>query len=210
MSRYRDALERVPEEIDERAMPFGKHRGTLMKDLPEDYVRWLADPAREQPVPGKNYAPFHPSLIAWARAKVASFDQRAHEEDFAKRCLGGHPTGYRTPLYIIECEGDCHSESGAYAIDRRWFTSLDETLEYLSSEFPIKLSENLDGERNASRATPDPEDDRILVWEVLPSGHRRAVWGFFGWHFNQDEFACGQGALPGDEKSLYTIACHDL
>jgi hypothetical protein len=49
---------------------------------------------------------------------------------------------------------------------------------------------------------PDPEDDRILIWEVLPSGHKKVIWHFSGWHWIQDEFG-EQGKYKGHEKSLY-------
>lgn len=51
--------------------------------------------------------------------------------------------------------------------------------------------------------SPDPEDDRILVWEVLVSEHKKVVWHFSGWHWDSDEFGLPQGALPGDGESLY-------
>jgi hypothetical protein len=50
---------------------------------------------------------------------------------------------------------------------------------------------------------PDPEDDRILVWEILPSGHKKVVWHFSGWHWDSDEFGLDQGKYLGHEKSLY-------
>lgn len=51
---------------------------------------------------------------------------------------------------------------------------------------------------------PDPEDDRILVWEVLPSGHRKVVWYCSGWHWSTDCFGeLSQGCLPGHPESLY-------
>ena len=53
---------------------------------------------------------------------------------------------------------------------------------------------------------PDPEDDRILVWEVLPSGHKKVVWHFSGWHWDADEFGLPQGCYLGDTQSVNEIS----
>jgi len=188
---------------------FGRHRGLTVDQLPADYVRWLADPARAEPQPGRTFRPLPDDVVAAARERLKTIDADKLREDFAKLCLGGHPTGHDAPIFIIECDGDCHSKSGAYAIDNQWFKSLDETLAYLATEFPIDDTEDLGGVIHTSRSSPDPEDDRIVVWEVLPSGHRKPVWGFFGWHFSADDYACGQGSLPGDDASLYDLAMRE-
>ena len=57
------------------------------------------------------------------------------------------------------------------------------------------------------RHTPDPEDDRILIWEITSDGHQKVVWHFSGWHWDfgardVSEEDLEQGALPGDLKSL--------
>ena len=54
---------------------------------------------------------------------------------------------------------------------------------------------------------PDTEEDRILIWEVSPTGEKRVVWHFSGWHwdFNAEDLVPGglaQGVLFGHEKSL--------
>lgn len=49
----------------------------------------------------------------------------------------------------------------------------------------------------------DPEDDRILIWEILPTGHKKVVWHFSGWHWDPDEFDLPQGRLMGHDKSVY-------
>lgn len=54
---------------------------------------------------------------------------------------------------------------------------------------------------------PCAEHDQILIWEVLPSGHRKVVWHFSGWHYDPDEYTLlPQGKLPGDTMSLYDRA----
>ena len=58
----------------------------------------------------------------------------------------------------------------------------------------------------------DCEDDRIVVWEALPSGHRKPVWHCSGWHWNFDEvdgIKLEQGALNDDEESLYSRLMRD-
>ena len=55
---------------------------------------------------------------------------------------------------------------------------------------------------------PDPEDDRILVWEILDSGHKKVVWHCSGWHwpFNCDDLVdegLEQGCLLDHTESYY-------
>src|SRR3546814_2185093 len=134
-----------------------------------------------------------------AQDQLDFIEQEKLRELFAQRCLGGHPTGIDTPIFIIECEGDCHSKSGSFAIDEKWFHSLGESLAFLAADFPILEKNDFGGPSGKLiRSTPDPEDDKILLWEVLPTGHRKVVWGFFGWHHSSssDIYACGQSSLP--------------
>lgn len=189
---------------------FGRHRGLTVDQAPDDYVRWLADEERHKKA-GKPYAPLPSDIVAAAKARVTVLDEARERERFAALVMGGHATGHESPIYIIECEGDCHSRSGAYAIDNRWFRSLDQALAHLAEEFPVEEREDIGGEKSTSRSTPDPEDDMIVVWEVLPSAHRRIVWGFFGWHHShaQEHAQCGQGTLPGDDATLYDLAMRD-
>lgn len=56
------------------------------------------------------------------------------------------------------------------------------------------------------RQTPDPEDDRILIWEITDTGHRKVVWHFSGWHWDPSEYGLPQGILPGDVETLYKLA----
>lgn len=69
------------------------------------------------------------------------------------------------------------------------------------------------------RYIPDPEDDRVLLWEVSDEG-RKLVWHFSGWHwsFDAEELPGGpldQGSLPTDypgtywDKPLYSLAMED-
>lgn len=92
--------------------------------------------------------------------------------------------------YIIERLGDISGETT--------HNTFDEAIKQLETEYPI----NDEG----IRMTPDPEDDRILIWEVLDSGHKKVVWHFSGWHWDTGEFDISQGSLPGDKECLYKIA----
>src|SRR3546814_19185028 len=106
------------------------------------------------------------------------------------------------PYTTLFRSGDCHSKSGSFAIDEKWFPSLEESLAFLAAEFPIIEKNDFGGPSGKLiRSTPDPEDDKILIWEVLPTGHRKVVWGFFGWHHSSasDIYACGPSS---DRKSV--------
>lgn len=109
--------------------------------------------------------------------------------DYARNRLAGMLAEHAE--YIVERLGDLQGLTIHY--------SAMEALKQIERECPLD-----DGERTS----PDPEDDRILIWHVLPSGHKKVVWHFSGWHWNPDEFyELGQGKLPNDEKSLYAIRC---
>lgn len=187
---------------------FGRHRGKSIADVPEHYLRWLVDPARGKPQPEQPSRPLPKAIVDAAADRLKAIEDEKLREQFAQRCLGGHPTGVETPIFVIECEGDCYSKSGRYSIYEKWFPSLEQTLDFLSAEYPMQP--NIGGENpdQIVRATPDPEDDKIVIWEVLPTGHRKAVWGFFGWHHSSsaESYACGQSSLPGDSESLFSLA----
>lgn len=198
-------------------LTFGQHKGQRLDQIPTDYVRWLADPARATPAaprPGQRVKTFRPlpsNIVEAARAMLPAIDAALAAEKLGKTLLGGATHDGPDPIYVIECDGDCYSKSGAYAIDYTVHASLKAALAYLCLEFPIEdqESEEAGGEASERRSCPDPEDDMIVIWEVLPSGHRRAVWAFLGWHFSQDKFDCGQGTLPGDAEPLFTLAVRD-
>lgn len=62
---------------------------------------------------------------------------------------------------------------------------------------------------------PDPEDDRIVVWEADPSTGRVMVsWAFNGWHWPHDDMpgmaeAGDDLEIDGKIRSLYDIAMAD-
>src|SRR3546814_15524644 len=99
-----------------------------------------------------------------AQDQLDFIEQEKLRELFAQRCLGGHPTGIDTPIFIIECEGDCHSKSGSFAIDEKWFPSLEASLAFLAAEFPtIEKTAFCGPSANLIRYTPPPEDPQILL-----------------------------------------------
>jgi hypothetical protein len=58
----------------------------------------------------------------------------------------------------------------------------------------------------------DPEDDRIVIWEVTNTGHKKPVWQASGWHWPYDEvdgIKLDQGCLLDDDTSLYSRVMED-
>ena len=117
---------------------------------------------------------------------------------YAQDRLSGMPA--RATHYILEGLGDIAREDEWHKTELPLplkFNSLEDALKFIEDKFLV------DGEPRI-----DPEDDRLLIWEVLPTGHKKVVWQFSGWHWDMDEFYClGQGKLIGHEESLYQEAC---
>lgn len=66
--------------------------------------------------------------------------------------------------------------------------------------------ENSCGEQWENVKTPDPEDDKIEVWEYDGRNQTaRIVWGFWGWHWPMP-VGLEQGKLPDHPVSLYELA----
>jgi hypothetical protein len=108
-------------------------------------------------------------------------------------------------LYLIEELGDLNGPLQAYP-------TLNGALAALAARFGQKVT-NADGEEYYD--TPDPEDDRIIVWEATPGEVCKAVWHFSGWHWDHEasDLPGGpleQGVLPGCERSLYELAVDDM
>lgn len=125
------------------------------------------------------------------------------------------------PVYVIQYFGD---------LLRRWdndqddymqvspipapvFTTLDDALQWLVDEENFgQYAPNDEG--NEYPITPDPEDDRIVIWEFTPGERGKVVWHFSGWHWVHDasDLPGGpleQGILPGNSRSLYELAVDD-
>ena len=191
-------------ELRETRVTFGKHKGELLEDLPEHYLRWMTNPIITDRKTGKTKSINVPKdmQIAAARLLELQDDLKVHAQRAVAALRGEeHDGGNR---YVIEYLGDLEGEW-----DQTIHDSLDKALHSLTALYPVfTYEEHGVGASEDRRQTPDPEDDRILIWEVLPSGHRKVVWHFSGWHFDQEEFG-PQGTLPGDEKSLYQLAMAD-
>lgn len=100
-----------------------------------------------------------------------------------------------------------------YRANQRVFTSLELALEEIAADFPIEKHLDWDNkwDHTYRRTTPDPEDDRIVVWELIPDHIMRPVWRFSGWHWSDSQYMnFPQGTLPGDKHSLYAIAMGDM
>lgn len=166
-------------------LTFGKHAGKALNDVPPSYVKWLAEPTYRE-----NSSFRVPADVTAAAVILRDAIEIGERE--AKDILAQFhgKTGFSDDVsFIVERLGDIDGLSR--------HASLDDALDALSQEFGL----NEEGIRNI-----DTEDDRVLIWEVLPSGHKKVVWHFSGDHWRGDEFDLEQGALPGDEKSLYAMA----
>src|SRR3546814_20181684 len=116
---------------------FGRHRGQAVADLPEHYLRWLVDPARGKPPADQPSRPIPPKILSAAHDQLDFIEQEKLRELFAQRCLGGHPTGIATPIFIIECEDPRHSKRVSFAIAESWFPSIEASLDFSVSIFPF-------------------------------------------------------------------------
>lgn len=183
-------------------LKFGRYKGQKLEEVDESYLQWLINPE------GKT-RPIDENLVNAARLVLEDKLAKARDEKFSERCLAGNETGFEDPIYVIKAEGDVYSLSGRAVIDGKWFTSLEGALEHLSSEYPFEEEILEDGTTFRKRSTPDPEDDKIEIYEVLPSGHSKPVWGFYGWHYSTENSPVGQCSLPGDSEDLYTLAVRD-
>src|SRR3546814_20474576 len=114
--------------------------------------------------------PIPPKILSAAQDQLDFIEQETLRALFAQRCLGGHATGIDTPIFIIECEGDCHSKSGSFAIAEEWFPSIEEFLAFLVAAFPTFEKTDF-GCPTGKLTTPTPvsEDYKILFWDVFPT-----------------------------------------
>ena len=166
---------------------FGKHKGKEVKDLPIDYLRWLQEPVIiDRQTKARTIFEVPSEIKAEAEKIVNAFE-------YAEKRLVGMSSDKTD--YIAEGMGDIR-------IPVKNFDTLESALIFLESL----------GERDEDgKYIPafDPEDDRVLVWEILPSGHKKVVWHFSGWHWDSEEFGFPQGAFIGHEKDVYSECMED-
>ena len=99
---------------------------------------------------------------------------------------------YDVDYYLMEFYGDLPQTHKQYCMKPRRFDSIADALNWL-------VAVGID---------PDVEDDRIVIREVLESGHSKPVWHFSGWHWSQDgddllPEGIGQGCLLGHTRTWY-------
>jgi len=177
-------------------LTFGEHRGKRVSEAPTGYIRWLSTR-----VP-KAQGPLTAAHVESAQILMAKINRDDERRKSAKFILAGHADIGRGRKYIIKLDGDApryHPE-----LDLTVHDSLNAALAAIDATYP-KTGDPNDGFRD----TPDPEDDLILVWEVLETGHSKVVWQFCGWHHTLANHSVNQGALPGDDKALYALAMDD-
>jgi hypothetical protein len=166
-------------------LAFGKHAGKPLNEVPPDYVKWLAEPTYRE----RSTFRVPADVTAAALILRDAIEIQEREAKDLRAQFNGKTGISDDTVYIVERLGDIDGLSR--------HESLDNALAALSSEFP-----QIEG----GIRDIDTEDNRLLVWEVLPSGHKKVVWHFSGDHWNADEFGLEQGSLPGDDKSLYEMA----
>ncbi|PZR93519.1 MAG: hypothetical protein DI537_10390 [Stutzerimonas stutzeri] len=167
---------------------FGKHAGKPLNSVPESYIKWLAAPTYGE---GSSFRV--PSEVTAAAAILRdAFEAKEHETKELQAQFHGKTGLTKDNCYIVERLGDIDGLSR--------HVSLNAALEALSVEFPL--------DDDGFRAV-DTEDDRLLIWEVLPTGHKKVVWQFSGDHWRGDVFGLEQGTLPGDDRPLYSMTYID-
>lgn len=179
-----------PAEKSTQILTFGRFKGHSLEGVPLDYLRWLAEPGTDRR--GKAYK------VSADISQAAKAIVERDNSELTKALLAGRGAITDKTVYVIERLGDI---DGATVHE-----SLNAAFAYLVLEYPIEMQSDFGDEIGEGRSTPDPEDDRILIWEVLPTGHKKVVEHFSGWHWNADEFGIDQMTLPGDSQNLMAIA----
>ncbi|WP_162815029.1 DUF3820 family protein [Erythrobacter aureus] len=189
-------------------LPFGKFKGQALDTVPNDYLGWLLNPVVVGKRGDKPTKVDVPAEIA--EAALALINQRRDDEirlDDVRDHLAGITNSDTETVYVLEDRRDFATGKLSDVHD-----TLDLALAAIDAEYPIEPVSEEEAEFHDAiagelvRSSPCPKRDQILIWEVLPTGHRKVVWHFSGTRFSQNEHGIAQGKLPGDEKSLYDIA----
>ena len=180
-------------------LDFGKHKGEELDDIAKidkRYIEWLA-------THNKSVCP-----------DKIPFMVPENIEKEAERLLG--EIEYPEKRFYAGIEG----ETIEYFIEAGEFEFFDKEIGTSSSNFII--SEDLAGaflslenaldwlkEWLTNNGEDEPylsEHSCIVIWEVLPSGHRKVVWGaWHSWYCYYDAYF-EQGILPGYDRSLYDLS----
>ena len=192
-------------DLGGKFLNWGKHRGSCFADLPVRYIRWLAMPIiTDRVTKTKKRVDVPDHIVAIAKTIMDSIEREARDQVNGKELYYGKSHAGPDPLYYIEYCGDVRHRH-APSLHK----TMDAALEELERIYPLREeAEDGVGEVFTFRETPDPEADQIIMWEILPSGHRRIVWHFTGFH-EQEEGMSPQGRLPGDNEDLYSLAMRD-
>ena len=138
--------------IADRPLTFGRYKGVLLSKINPEYIRWIAEHSDTMAAPARHF-------VADARAIAHALDAETAAEQHARSVFRGSvASGKDHPVYVIERNGDLDGLS--------LHNSISDALTALGREFPVE---------RGVRSTPDPENDRILIWEILPTGHRKVV-----------------------------------
>lgn len=90
---------------DETPMPFGKHKGTLMRDVPANYLLWLAD----QPDFGEK----NPNLLKYVEERRESLVARKKEE--SKAYFAAKKAAEEARKGVVEQKTDAETENSKLA-----------------------------------------------------------------------------------------------
>jgi hypothetical protein len=172
-------------------LTFGKYRGQEIRFIQdESYIRYLAynnqSPTKTFNVP-KDIEEEALKILEEKKKPLLRF-YKGIESDKIE--------------YYIEFSGDEETHNDGYKkLDYTLagpFNKLEEIFWYLKDK-----CYTTDEEAKKVVACIDPEDPAIYVWEILPSGHRKIVWAYMGWHHEHMMDLLDQGKFPGHEENLY-------
>lgn len=109
-------------------------------------------------------------------------------------------------VFILEFNGDLPINRPECRNPYAFYNLRDALLKV--KEMFVKVEIDAHGPLYDLSTLPDPEDDRIVVYEANPDTNEvKAVWAFCGWHWNISELGLEKETLlPGMEKTLYELA----
>jgi hypothetical protein len=113
-------------------------------------------------------------------------------------------------MYMLQFFGDLPMKAPHLCSTPMGYASMEDALNWLADHV---VTEDADG-NTQNKFWFDPEDDRIVIWEIEDKSPAKVVWHASGWHWQHDasDLSGGpleQGSLPGDTMSLYEIASRE-